>query len=52
MNQQEFEELKRKVQELERYIEQNKSQQISLPLDPASVSVIAKALQDAGYVIT
>lgn len=48
---QEIENLKRKVEELEQFVEQTKSQQISLPLDPASVVVIGKALQDAGYAL-
>lgn len=48
---QKMEQLERKVQELEQYIDSKKYQQVSLPLDPASVQVIARALQDAGYVI-
>jgi len=44
-----LESLNRKVQELERFVEQTKQQQISLPLDQASVNVIGKALQDSGY---
>lgn len=48
---QEIENLKRKVEELEQFIDQLKQQQISVPLDPASVSVIAKALQDANYAL-
>lgn len=47
-----FEELKIEVAQLRMSIEQSRVQQISLPLDPASVQVIARALQDAGYVIT
>jgi len=46
---QEIENLKVKVEELEQFVEQLKQQQISLPLDPASVVVIGKALQDANY---
>jgi phage shock protein A len=46
-----LEDLKRKVEELEQFVDQTKAQQISLPLDPASVAVIGKALQDAGYLL-
>ena len=49
---QQFDDLKRKVEELEQFKDSKKYQQISLPLDPASVNVVAKALQDAGYIIT
>lgn len=48
---QQFEDLKRKVEELEKYKEQKTYQQISLPLDTASVQVVGKALQDAGYAL-
>ncbi len=44
-----LEDLKRRVEELERFAQEKKSQQISLPLDPASVFVVGKALQDNGY---
>jgi uncharacterized membrane protein len=44
-----LEDLKRRVEELEKYMEDKKDQQISLPLDPASILVVGKALQDAGY---
>ena len=37
---QQFEELKTKVAELERYIEERKVQQLSYPLDPASTTII------------
>jgi hypothetical protein len=45
-------ELEQRIQELEREVSDRNSQQIQVPLDPASVVVIAKALQDAGYIIT
>jgi len=44
-----LESLNKKVQEFERFMEQKQSQQIQLPLDVASVAVVGKALQDAGY---
>ena len=46
-----LEDLERRVEELTRFIESKKQQQISLPLDIASVRVIGKALQDSGYAL-
>jgi cell division septum initiation protein DivIVA len=47
-----LEDLKRRVEELEKELNEKRVQQISLPLDPASIKVVARALQDAGYIIT
>lgn len=47
-----IEELERKVMSLEDERRERDRQQISFPLDTVSVTVIAKALQDAGYTIT
>ena len=44
--------LKSEIARLEREIEKRKKNQIQLPLDLVSVNVVAKALQQAGYVIT
>lgn len=44
-----LEDLERRIAEMEAYISDKKEQQISLPLDPASVRVVGKALQDANY---
>lgn len=44
--------LEQRIEELQREIQERNIQQIQLPLDPASIQVIARALQDVGYVIT
>lgn len=49
---QQFEDLQMQVTELQQIINAQKIQQISLPLDIASIKVIAQALQDSGYIIT
>jgi SMC interacting uncharacterized protein involved in chromosome segregation len=48
----EIEELKIQIDDLKQKVEKRKLNQIQLPVDIASVNVIAKALQDAGYIIT
>lgn len=48
---QKIKDLEQRIEELEQEVEQRNDQQIQLPLDQASVSVIGKALQDAGYAL-
>jgi hypothetical protein len=48
----EIEELKRQVAVLTQEVEKRKLNQFQLPIDVASINVVAKALQDAGYIIT
>jgi len=45
-------ELERKVAELTLFMNDKKSQQIKFPLEKNSTTVIAKALQASGYIIT
>jgi ATP phosphoribosyltransferase len=47
-----FNEMKEIVKQLESFMKEKKSQQISLPVDNASIEVLARALQDNNYVIT
>ena len=50
--QKEIDSLKARVAELESFANEKKAQQITLPVDIASIDTLAQALQDAGYVIT
>lgn len=47
-----FEQMKRDIETLLQFVEQNKIQQISYPLDNSSTANIALALQKKGYIIT
>ena len=47
-----LEDLQKRVEELESEKRERDQQYIPFPLDVASVRVIARALQDAGYIIT